>query len=334
MVILLTFGNAEAQQDTTPPVLLDFTISPVVFDSGLGRMTFDVCAAARDDLAGIQSIVIRGTNLGVIHGALGELDVSGCTQLNANQFIPYGDYNLVVEVSDHVGNQRDYTRNGSPNLCDIGPCWVTNRQSSQLPDADNDGVPDDSDNCRSVANPDQSDRDLDLIGDVCDPFPDDGDNEQAQCEADLAECELGSGTCPADLAQCQADLGTCSASLTTVQNSLAQCASDLAASESALVSCQGQPVLQDADGDGTPDPLDHCSSSPGAQPVDDAGCSQAQFCAQFDAATRDGRRACKKADWKNDEPLMKPSSEADCMIDRNGAGAEDDTCVPAQVQFQ
>ena len=49
---------------------------------------------------------------------------------------------------------------------------------------------------RTTANPDQADRDLDLIGDVCDPFPDDRDNEKAQCAADLAQAL-------ADLEECQ-----------------------------------------------------------------------------------------------------------------------------------
>jgi probable HAF family extracellular repeat protein len=38
-----------------------------------------------------------------------------------------------------------------------------------LPDSDNDGVPDDADNCPNTPNPDQADADLDLIGDVCEP---------------------------------------------------------------------------------------------------------------------------------------------------------------------
>jgi hypothetical protein len=37
------------------------------------------------------------------------------------------------------------------------------------PDADGDGVPDDSDNCPVVANPDQGDNDNDGVGDACDP---------------------------------------------------------------------------------------------------------------------------------------------------------------------
>ena len=40
-------------------------------------------------------------------------------------------------------------------------------------DPDADGVPDSLDNCPTVPNPDQQDSDLDLIGDVCDLFPND-----------------------------------------------------------------------------------------------------------------------------------------------------------------
>ena len=40
-----------------------------------------------------------------------------------------------------------------------------------LPDTDGDGTPDIFDNCPDLANPDQLDRDFDLIGDACDPTP-------------------------------------------------------------------------------------------------------------------------------------------------------------------
>ncbi|MGH9895824.1 MAG: thrombospondin type 3 repeat-containing protein [bacterium] len=44
------------------------------------------------------------------------------------------------------------------------------------PDGDDDGIPDDSDNCRFTANPGQSDTDADGLGDSCDPCTDsDGD---------------------------------------------------------------------------------------------------------------------------------------------------------------
>jgi hypothetical protein len=57
----------------------------------------------------------------------------------------------------------------------------------------------------------------------------------------------------------------------------------------------------------------------------------AQFCGTFDAATSDGQRDCKKADWLNDEPRMS-GRDRDCTIAR-GADREqaDDTCVPYVV---
>ncbi len=45
--------------------------------------------------------------------------------------------------------------------------------TSAPPDADHDGVPDSTDNCPNVANPDQKDSDHDGIGDACDGCPND-----------------------------------------------------------------------------------------------------------------------------------------------------------------
>jgi hypothetical protein len=70
----------------------------------------------------------------------------------------------------------------SPQICNLTTlrCGV----GDDLPDAgppgdgpstpgdkDGDGIADETDNCASVANPDQSDEDTDKIGDVCDPNP-------------------------------------------------------------------------------------------------------------------------------------------------------------------
>src|SRR5262249_53959876 len=83
----------------------------------------------------------------------------------------------------------------------------------------------------------------------------------------------------------------------------------------------------DADGDGEIDSRDRCPNTPAGAEVDDAGCSLAQFCATFDAPTRDGARNCKKADWNNDEPAMS-ARDRDCTIDRGSQGTLDDRCVP------
>jgi hypothetical protein len=56
---------------------------------------------------------------------------------------------------------------------------------AQLPDdADGDGVPDTSDNCPSVSNPEQADTDSDGVGDACDDCFLDANPDQADADAD------------------------------------------------------------------------------------------------------------------------------------------------------
>jgi hypothetical protein len=49
-------------------------------------------------------------------------------------------------------------------------------------DSDGDGVPDATDNCPTVCNPQQLDADNDSLGDLCDPLPGCGGCGQAACE--------------------------------------------------------------------------------------------------------------------------------------------------------
>lgn len=70
-----------------------------------------------------------------------------------------------------------------PEVCDFGPInsnEFQNREEFEMArvgsgprpkDSDRDGIPDATDNCPKVKNPDQKDSDGDGIGDVCDPYP-------------------------------------------------------------------------------------------------------------------------------------------------------------------
>lgn len=88
-------------------------------------------------------------------------------------------------------------------------------------------------------------------------------------------------------------------------------------------------ALADEDEDGV---LDACPGTLASESVDQQGCSQAAFCAAFDATTKAGTKACQRADWRNDEPVMKlgkRAGEIDCVVDKGGKGSADDLCVVA-----
>jgi hypothetical protein len=144
-------------------------------------------------------------------------------------------------------------------------------------DYDGDGVPDTSDNCTYDVNPLQENTDGDLLGDVCDPFPKEPDNEKAQCFVDLGDSNALLFQSEQDLAQARADLGA----------------------------CQAQRIFADSDRDGEEDATDQCGGTPAGLPVDTGGCSLAQFCAARVAT-------CKRNDWMNDEPGVKKPLDCVC----------------------
>jgi hypothetical protein len=148
--ILLTitiYSHALAQEDTTPPVLLEFTISPVVFDAGQGDITFLWCATARDDLSGLLSVVPMSSGGPILQGTqfpVGTLEGQVCGTGTLAQFSAYGTYPLSVFVFDRVGNETRYEpffvrtclggncslgETSEPGLCAFATCELINRAS-------------------------------------------------------------------------------------------------------------------------------------------------------------------------------------------------------------
>ena len=276
LAAVLVAPHAQAQ-DSTPPVLLDFTISPVVFDTTTGVVSVEWCLTVQDDLSGLSSVGLNAANVDNPDNRFGlgglslpspptASQITGCRVAEIPAFFAFGTYAIAVQLYDASFNRTVYAApsfplggTGHANLCLIGPCEMVNQPLSSLPDFDLDGVADIADNCPEIPN-DQFDSDLDLIGDACDPFPSDRDNEQAQCDADL----------------------------------------DDAIAE--LDECLVVPAFRDEDGDGEADVTDLCSGTFIAD-VDSAGCSLTQFCNAIDVSIKHGSKACRSSDWRNDEPL-------------------------------
>jgi hypothetical protein len=97
---------------------------------------------------------------------------------------------------------------------------------------------------------------------------------------------------------------------------LAQCGAEQEAVAEARVVCEAEPRFLDADADGRHDARDRCPATPAGIPVDESGCSLAEFCARR-------VESCEQADWRNDEPAAK---RGDCL--RLGSKREGYQCVP------
>lgn len=94
-------------------------------------------------------------------------------------------------------DQEDTDGDGIGDVCEGEETTTTSTiPEPELNDTDNDGIPDDIDNCPDVSNPDQDDSDSDSHGDACDICPDEANKDQNDTDGD----RLGDvcDNCPSD----------------------------------------------------------------------------------------------------------------------------------------
>ena len=124
-----------------------------------------------------------------------------------------------------------------------------------FPDADNDGVRDDMDNCPDMANEDQGDFDGDGIGDVCDP---DDDNDGV---IDTEDCDFRDASIAVSVGD------TCNDGNTATVNDVI----------TSTCECRGV-VRADGDADGIADDEDNCPTNPNADQSNNDGDSMGDVC--------------------------------------------------------
>ena len=84
-----------------------------------------------------------------------------------------------------------------------------------------------------------------------------------------------------------------------------------------LTTCLVPPPFSDTDGDGEHDLTDLCPHTPAQTPVDESGCSQAQFCSAVEIRQWRDARFCRFVDWRNDETFRAPE---DCRLSDTDRG--------------
>lgn len=157
------FLNTDADPDTAPPILLDFTFELVA----LNPSTVEWCVTTTDDLSGVKHVTTTVTNFSIT-SSFGTIfappESFTCREfvITNAQSIKTGI--LQVALFDNVHNRVDYSgpNPGAPNhlnLCNIGPCEIINLVPVAGPgncsasiDGDGDGVCDDIDNCPAIPN--------------------------------------------------------------------------------------------------------------------------------------------------------------------------------------
>lgn len=177
-----------------------------------------------------------------------------------------------------------------------------------LPDSDGDGVPDDMDNCPTVANPDQTDLDENGKGDYCEPIAAKKDEDGDGVDDEIDNC-LGVAN-PAQIDTDEDGLGDACDNCDMIEN-VDQADSD---GDGLGDVCD---VDQDGDGDGVLDNEDNCPDVANSGQTDTDNDGQGDACDPDDDGdgTEDGSDNC---------PLISNPDQRDSDGDGVGDACDDD----------
>jgi len=167
-------------------------------------------------------------------------------------------------------------------------------------DSDGDGVPDSSDNCPGVSNPDQANGDGDARGDACDGCPGDANKiEAGVCGCGTADTDTDTDGTPDCVDGCAAD---------PLKTSPGACGCGIADT--------------DTDADGSPDCIDGCPADASKTAPGICGCGTADV-----DADDDGYYTCQN-DCDDDDASIHPEADEVCDgVDNNCDGQVDEGCT-------
>jgi len=140
----------QSQVDSTPPEVVDFTMTPVTFDASSADVTLNWCVTARDDLSGLDRVIfinvgrvdtpgvgLPGQYQGSRPSFSGELEGTVCGTVVIPQFAPIGRYIVTLLLEDRTGNRLTaahpdgyqpgtFPGANEQDLCTVGVCEVEN----------------------------------------------------------------------------------------------------------------------------------------------------------------------------------------------------------------